>query len=136
VVVEIVSNREGEELEAKRAIYSKLRIAHYVVFDVLRLLGNTPLHVFELRGDLLVPASQAVFPRLSVGLAEWNGTFEGKHATWLRWCQMDGQVIPTGQERAEHERERAEHERERAEHERERAERLAQKLRELGVDPE
>jgi hypothetical protein len=136
VVVEIVSNREGEELEGKRAIYSKLRIAHYVVFDVLRLLGNSPLHVFELRGDLLVPASDALFPRLGVGLTEWSGTFEGKHANWLRWCEIDGEVIPTGQERAKHERERAEHERERAEHERERAERFAQKLRELGVDPE
>ncbi|MBN1606124.1 MAG: Uma2 family endonuclease [Polyangiaceae bacterium] len=143
VVVEIVSNREGDELEGKRASYSKLRIAHYVVFDHLRLLGSMPLRIFELRGDLLVPAAEPIFPRLGLALTSWTGRFEGKQADWLRWCCADGTLIPTGEERAEQERERAEQERERAEQERERAEqereraeRLASKLRELGIDPE
>ena len=64
-----------------------------------------------------------------LGLTLWRGSFEGTDATWLRWCDHDGNVIATGAERAEQERERAEQERERAE-------RLAARLRELGVDPE
>jgi hypothetical protein len=59
----------------------------------------------------------------------WEGIFEGQHATWLRWCDQEGIVIPTGAERTASERQRADSERQRAE-------RLAQKLRELGMDPD
>ncbi len=51
--------------------------------------------------------------------------FEGKQATWLRWCDQEGNIISTGAERAEQERQRAEQERQRAE-------RFAQQLRALG----
>lgn len=129
VVIEIVSNREGDELEGKRAIYSKLRIANYVVYDHQRLLSDQPLRVFEMKGDLLVPVTHTVFPSVGLGLTEWTGPFETKRATWLRWCYPDGTLLPTGEERAEQERERAERERERAE-------RLAARLRELGEEPE
>jgi hypothetical protein len=54
--------------------------------------------------------------------SEWDGTFAGRHDTWLRWCDRQGVVIPTGAERADTERQRAE--------------RLAQKLRELEVNPD
>ncbi|MCS6773640.1 MAG: hypothetical protein NZ693_05950, partial [Thermoflexales bacterium] len=68
--------------------------------------------------------------------------YGGLEATWLRWCDQEGKLLLTGQERAEAEhqraeaeRERAEAERQRAEAERQRAERLEAKLRALGVDP-
>jgi hypothetical protein len=61
-------------------------------------------------------------PAVGLGLTLWRGSFEGTDASWLRWCDQDGSIIPTGAERAEQERERAE--------------RLAPRLRELGVDPE
>ena len=64
-------------------------------------------------------------------------------AVWLRWCDREGNVIPTGAElaeaeraRAEAERQRAEEEQRRAEAERARAERLAARLRALGIDPD
>jgi hypothetical protein len=66
----------------------------------------------------------------------WEGTFEGLHGTWLRWCDQDGIVIPTGAERIDYERQRAEAERQRAEAERQRAVMLAEKLRALGIDPD
>lgn len=127
VVIEIVSNREGDELGEKRVRYSRLRIAHYVVYDPRKLLSDSSLSVFELRGDLLVASSELRFPTLGLGLTLWEGEFEGNWAPWLRWCDLDGNVILSGAERAEQERERAEQEHERAE-------RLAARLRELGVD--
>ena len=136
VVIEIVSNKEGDELEGKRTTYSRVRTAYYVVFDHMKLLSDALVSTFELRGDLLVPVPEATFRRLALGLKLWEGEFEGKHARWLRWCLEDGTLVPTGEERAEYEQERAEREQERAERERERAERLAQRLRELGFDPE
>ena len=59
----------------------------------------------------------------------WEGEYEGVKAVWLRWCDREGNVIPTGAELAEAERARAEAERARAE-------RLAARLRALGIDPD
>jgi ribosomal protein L14E/L6E/L27E len=59
----------------------------------------------------------------------WEGEYEGVKAVWLRWCDQEGIVIPTGAELAEAERQRAEAERARAE-------RLAARLRALGIDPD
>jgi Uma2 family endonuclease len=88
---------------------------------------------------------------VELGLTLWYGSFEEEISRlWLRWCDRSGTVIPTGAEgmtierqrtevektRAEAERERAEAERERAEAERERADRLADRLRELGINPD
>lgn len=150
LVVEIVSNREGEEDGEKLLRYARMRVAYYVVYDPYRLLGPTALRVYRLFGTAYEQQASARFPQLSLGLAFWEGEFEGKRATWLRWTELDGALIPTGKERAEFERERAETERERAEQERERAEqereraererqraeRLAALLRQAGIDPD
>lgn len=45
VVIEIVSNKEGDELGAKRRRYAKMRIPHYAVWDPQRLLGDEALRV-------------------------------------------------------------------------------------------
>ena len=60
----------------------------------------------------------------------------GVHAGWLRWFDLEGQMLPTDEELAETEHQRAETEHQRAETERQRAERLATRLRELGLEPE
>jgi len=52
----------------------------------------------------------------------WEGEYEGVKAVWLRWCDQEGNVIPTGAELAEAERARAEEAQRRAEAERARAE--------------
>ena len=108
------------------------------------------LQVYELPVRKYERRAYSQLPCVELGLLLWEGAYEGKQATWLRWCDERGAVIPTGAERARHEAERARHEAERAsreaEHaareaerarrEAERAERLAAKLRELGVDPD
>ena len=78
-----------------------------------------------------------------LGVRLWEGEYEGVRTVWLRWCDREGNVIPTGAElaeaerqRAEAERQRAEEEQRRAEAERARAERLAARLRALGIDPD
>lgn len=142
LVIEVVSNREGEELGKKRRGYAAMRIPYYVVYDPARHLGKAVLQAFEVRGDLYVPI-QPWFATLGLGLVEWEGEFEGMSGPWLRWRREDGTILPTGAEHAESERRRAESERERAENERKRAEdaearaqRLAARLRALGVDPD
>jgi len=150
VVIEIVSNDEGDELGGKRRRYAKMGIAHYVVYDPSRALRGAVLRAFELRGNLYVSMPRPWFESVGLGLTLWEGAFEGRHDSWLRWCHADASVLPTGAERAaaersradaersraDTERSRADTERSRADTERSRAERLAARLRALGVDPD
>ncbi|MCC5601425.1 Uma2 family endonuclease [Nostoc favosum] len=150
VVIEIVSNREGNETGRKILEYARMRVMYYIIFDPTRQLSGEVLQMYELRGRQYIPMSEQWLTEVELGLCLWEGAYEGKRDVWLRWCDATGNVIPTGAERAEQERLRAEQEclraeqeRLRAEQEREaketalqRAERLAAQLRALGVEPE
>jgi hypothetical protein len=136
VVIEVVSNREGEELGAKKSRYARMRVAHYVVWDPSGQLGDRSLHTFELRGQLYIPIVRPVFENIGLSLVIWDGSFEGIAASWLRWATLDGAVLLTGAESAEQERQRAEQERQRAEQEKQRADRLLEKLRAAGINPD
>jgi Uma2 family endonuclease len=129
MVIEVVSNREGHELGSKLEDYARMRIFYYAVFDPFYQLGGELLQVFEWRHGKYEPQAEWVFPILGLGLTLWEGAYEGRHERWLRWCDAEGGLIPTGTERAEREAERAEREAERAD-------RLAARLRELGIDPD
>jgi len=129
VVIEIVSNRKGGELGERRLRYQRMRVSYYVVYDPLGELGAATLQTFDLRGGTYVPHDPPWFEGVGLGLTEWEGTFEGLTGRWLRWRTRDGQLVPTGAERAESERARADS----AEA---RALRLAARLRELGIDPD
>ncbi|MFQ3584694.1 MAG: Uma2 family endonuclease [Cyanobacteriota bacterium] len=143
VVIEIVSNREGNELEGKLNRYEQMRVSYYVVFDPNHELGSDELRIFELRGRHYLEMTETWLEQVDLGLTVWEGTFEAKQARWLRWCDAQGNLLLTGDEQADLERERtrqerqrAEQERQRAEQERQRAERLAERLRALGQDPD
>jgi hypothetical protein len=150
LVIEVVSNREGEELTRKKKKYRDLHVPNYVVWDPAGHLGPTAFQAFELRGSLYGKKRDAHFSPLGLGLAPWEGSFEGCTSRWLRWVDAKGKLLLTGAERArqEHKRadraearakqesERAKQESERAKQAEERAERLAERLRALGIDPE
>lgn len=122
VVVEIVSNHKGHETVEKLQEYARVGVRYYVIYDPQTLLQETPLRVYELnvRGYHLRDDQQLA--EVGLVLTLWAGVFEGKQTEWLRWCTLDGTLIPTGAERAEQERTRAE--------------RLAAQLRALGIEPE
>jgi hypothetical protein len=125
VVIEIVSNREGNELDSKLRDYARLGITYYTVYDPLQQLSTQALHMYERQGLQYQPFPGGTLPGVGLGLVLWEGLYEGKRDTWLRWCDVQGQVIPTGAERAEREAARAEREAARAEREAARAEREA-----------
>ncbi len=135
VVIEVVSDRRGGEEGHKLRTYALQGVLYYVLFDPDDLLGHGVLRAFRLNGRTYEPIDHRWLPDVGLGLKLWEGTFEGWTNTWLRWCDRDGRVIPTGEERAEEERGRAEEERRRADEASARAERLAARLRELGQDP-
>jgi hypothetical protein len=125
-VLEIVSNRKGNELGSKLKEYAHMGVTYYVVFDPLRELrtemGSEVLRVYEIGfGKRFRPRHDFQLPELGLGLTFWEGTFESSANEWLRWCDANGRLLLTGHERAAQAEDRAA--------------KLAAKLRELGIDP-
>jgi Uma2 family endonuclease len=129
VVIEIVSDRTGGEEHHKMRAYARIAVPFYVIFDPQEELQHGVLRAFKLDGGQYQPTEPAWLAKVGLGLTLWEGPFEGQRQTWLRWCDRDGQVIPTGAERAEDEKRRADS----AE---EKARKLAERLRSLGINPD
>src|SRR5262249_51272986 len=129
VVVEIVSNTKGHELDEKLRHYARLDVTYYVVYDPERWLMEDTLRVYERNFDRRYRRRDDYkLPDVGLGLTFWEGVYEGEQGSWLRWLDSQGKLILTGAERATELSERVERESERIA-------RLAAKLRELGIDP-
>jgi Uma2 family endonuclease len=122
VVVEVVSNSVGGEDTQKLAAYARGRVPYYVIYDLDRLLSAEALRGYRLDPLGYHKMNEPIeFPNIGLGLRLWDGRYEEQQNTWLRWVDASGAPIPTGQERAEAERQRAE--------------RLAEQLRQHGIEP-
>jgi Uma2 family endonuclease len=128
VVVEIVSNTEGNELGEKVGTYAQSKVPNYVVWDPSDQLRQGRLIAFRLQGADYKRQLQLWFEEVGLGLTVWHGSFEGKEADWLRWCDRGGNVILTGAEAKDLESARAEQEKQRAD-------RFAAQMRALGIEP-
>jgi Uma2 family endonuclease len=150
IAIEIVSNRKGGESQRKFASYARMRFTYYVIFDPEQFIQDEPLRCYELRENSYAHREHCWFAALGLGLRLWEGRFEEQDMPWLRWCDQQGTVLPTGAERAA----RAEQERDQTRQQlgaaqqqldavqqardlaEQRAAQLAARLRELGIDPE
>ena len=142
VAIEVVSNREGKELDSKKADYARIGVTYYAVFDPLRQIqepermDGSLLKVFGLTQGRYVESRPSWLETVGLGLTIWEGEFEEQPGLWLRWCDQNGQIILTGKERADQEQQRADQEQQRADQEQQRADRLAEQLRAMGIDPD
>jgi Uma2 family endonuclease len=128
-----------------------VRIPFYGIFEA----RTASVEVYELVGSRYspVPANERghyPIPPLGVELGIWQHPERNDGVPWLRWWDSTGNLLLTGEERAEQEKQRAEQEKQRAEQEKQRAEQekqraeqekqradyLAVRLRELGIDPD
>jgi Uma2 family endonuclease len=130
VIIELLSDSTADvDRGIKKELYAKtFRTPEYFWFhpDTMEFQG------FQLiRGQYqpLQPNAQGWLWSDELGLC--LGIHEGQ----LRLFTSNGQLVPIPREVAAQENQRAEQERQRAEQERQRADRLAEKLRELGIDP-
>jgi hypothetical protein len=110
-------------------LYEQVIQAHYyAIYDI----GQTHLEIYQ-QGDRqyqqLVPNAHGRYhiAGLDVELGIWQGFYGNIKLPWLRWWDMQGELLPTPAERAEEERRLVEQEQWRTE-------RLAALLRSLSSD--
>lgn len=99
LVVEVVSNREGNELGSKLSTYALWGVGYYAVYDPFHQLTDDELQVFVLEDGKYRLMEVPFLPRLGLGLTLWHGEFEGATATYLRWCDESGALLLTADER-------------------------------------
>ena len=136
IAIEFVSGNGAEERDrtspmgqdgakaGKFWVYEQaIRIPFYAIYEVRK----ASVEVYQLvaqQYQRCEPNERGHYPipPLNVELGIWQGAYLGQTLPWLRWWDHHGTLLLAGDERAERESQRAE--------------RMAEKLRELGVDPE
>ncbi|MDR3637114.1 MAG: Uma2 family endonuclease [Isosphaeraceae bacterium] len=164
ILLEFVSGDGSEERDrtpwqGKFWIYEQvLHATYYGLFEVES--GHLEVyHLVDGRYERIEPDDRGHFPieTLGISLGVWHGHVLNEEAPWMRWFDANGAVLPTSEELLETERQVLEAERNRAEvaqqqaevaqqqataaqqqaaAERKRVALLAQRLRELGIDPD
>jgi Uma2 family endonuclease len=145
VVFEIRSpgNRQ-KEMDKKLLFYDRYGVEEYYLYDPDRHDLSGWLRR-EGRLEAIDNIETWVSPRLQIRF-EWtetelkldraNGEPFSSYAEVQAQLDRTRQALESERQRAESERQRAESERQRAESERQRADRLAERLRQMGIDPE
>ncbi|NJL83402.1 MAG: Uma2 family endonuclease [Chloroflexaceae bacterium] len=164
LVVEHLSPTYGGEYEwsstprkvrAKMGDYARLGVLYYAIYNPRGYVPRKrrePFEVYRLEKGMYqrLPGDPVWMPEIGLGLGRDGGTFRDLHREWLFWYDESGQRSLTPDEvnqqerqraeqerqRAEREHQRAEQEHQRAEQERQRADRLAQLLRDRGIEIE
>lgn len=148
IIIELLSESTYQtDLESKRELYEQtFKTSEYFVYDPLSpnnfhgwRLNEYGFYIEQIRNEKDWLWSE----ELGCWLGVWTGRIKNKQKTYLRMYDMNQNLVLLGFEHAERERmekekERMEKERERMEKERERMEKLklANKLREMGIDPD
>jgi Uma2 family endonuclease len=164
IAIEFVSGNGSEErdttspfsnLEAKAGKFWVYEQAIQIPFYAIYEANKASVEVYELiagRYQKILPNDRGHYPigPLGVELGIWQGEYMNQVLPWLRWWDGVGNLLLGGDERAvqeklrgdqeklrgDQEKLRGDQEKLRADEEAGRADRLAEKLRELGINPE
>lgn len=129
IALEFVSGAGSEErdntpITGKFWVYEQaIRIPFYGIYEV----EKAQVEVYHLVDGHYEPVrvnqrSHYPIPPLGVELGIWQGRYENMELPWLRWWDSQGNLLLTSDERVEQERRRSE--------------RLAERLRQLGINPD
>lgn len=75
-------------------------------------------------------------PELGLSLGLWQGSFQAIERLWLRWFTLEGELIPVPTEEAIAAKQEATQAKLEADLAKTKAEQLADRLRQLGVNPD
>jgi hypothetical protein len=105
----------------KQARYAAMGVKYYVVHDPYHILGERTLYVYELSGSHYRLRRENSLPDLGLRLTLSEERVENAPGIWLRWCDMSGNFLLTGEEKAKREAARTKREMARAKREAARA---------------
>jgi Uma2 family endonuclease len=122
LVVEVVSNKVGNERGSKYQRYEEMEIQYYVIFDPEHHIFKTSLHAYQLQNGKYVAypwkqiQTQGVWlSGLNLGLKVHNAIYQRMDTEWLLWYDQNGTILHSGEEKARLALQRAENEFQRAE---------------------
>ncbi len=122
-VLEVVSPTYRNEYTAKLEEYQSLGVLYYVIYSSRRR-RKPRLEVHKLvKGKYeLQPGNFVWMPEIGLGIGCERGNYSGVTREWLYWYDADGKRYLTPEEQVKESAQRAD--------------RLAERLRELGIDPD
>jgi Uma2 family endonuclease len=142
LTLEVVSQTPGGEYDEKSAIYARLGVLYYVVYNpqFWQRDGHLPFEVYKLvNGAYVLQVGEPFWmPEIGLGIGRCQLPNDPLGREVLSWYDASGKrylsEAEVERQQTEAERLRAEAERLRAEAERLRAEQLLERLRQLGED--
>jgi Uma2 family endonuclease len=150
-VLEVVSQTYRGEYSKKKQTYAELGVLYYAVYNPHRR-RKPPLELYRLEQGKyeLLSGNPVWMPEVNLGLGREVGTYQGITREWLYWYDEAGQKLLTPEERiqtaeqlrlAAEQRSLASEQRVLAEQQlrlaaEQKAQILAQRLRELNIDPD
>ncbi|AFY42917.1 Uma2 family endonuclease [Nostoc sp. PCC 7107] len=139
IVIEFVSDDGTEERDktppsqgekvGKFWIYEQaIRVPYYAIYEVTKAQVEV-YHLVDNTYQLIQPNERGHYPITPMGveLGIWQGFYPNAELPWLRWWDLQGNLLLTGDERTKVERQRADLEREKRE-------RIVDKLRNLSPE--
>lgn len=118
VVIELLSeSTAAQDKNEKKLIYqNSLRVPEYFWFNPF---DPEDLAGFYLNHGIYQPITQnaenqLVSQSLGLALVRWQGNYKGVDAIWLRWANLEGELLPTPQEMVDEERRNADQAQQRA----------------------
>ncbi|QLE59122.1 Uma2 family endonuclease [Nostoc sp. TCL26-01] len=143
IVLEFVSGDGSEERDktpvtGKFWVYEQaIRVPFYGIYEVSK--ASVELYHLVDGHYELVPANARghyAIPAMGVELGIWQGQYKNMQAPWLRWWDAQGNLLLNSDEQCQVLTTQTQVLSQELEQEQQRAERLAEKLRQLGVDPD
>jgi Uma2 family endonuclease len=126
LTLEMVSHSPGGEYDEKMAIYTRLGVLYYVVYnpEFWRRDQHQPFEVYKLvDGNYQLQIGEPFWmPEVGLGIGRYQGVVAGIPQELLSWYNERGDRYLTAEEQVQQERSRAEQ--------------LATYLRSLGIDPD
>jgi Uma2 family endonuclease len=121
-VLEVVSPRYREEYTTKLKIYEQMGVLYYAIYASKRKRKpKLEIHKLVDGAYQLMAESPAWMPEIGLGIGSERGNYGGITREWLYWYDRDGKRYLTPNERILEEVDRST--------------KLADKLRQLGIDP-
>ncbi|WP_193199712.1 Uma2 family endonuclease [Nostoc sp. MG11] len=134
VVIELLSpGTSATDKNEKKLIYqNQMRVPEYFWFDPFNpddwagfSLGSGVYQSITPNAE-----NQLVSQALGLVLLRWQGSYKNVNTTWLRWATMDGELLPTAEEK---QRQRADQAQQRADQVNLQLQQTARKLLQLGM---